>query len=244
MESAKEKVFFLLLLQPMEYSTYIFDLDGTLLSTLDDLAASCNAALRHSHMPEHSVEEVRMMVGNGVKKLMERAIPDGTENPDFKDTYAYFRQHYMKHNLDTTHPYDGIMEMLTELHNRGKKIAVVSNKFYAATQELCRHFFGELVDVAIGEREDIRKKPAPDTVIEALRQLDSKASEAVYIGDSDVDIDTARNSHMPCISVLWGFRSREFLIEHGATAFASKPADIVDGTLQPASPVNTVSGQP
>lgn len=210
------------------YATYIFDLDGTLLSTLDDLAASCNYALRVNGMAERTVDEVRRFVGNGVKKLMERAIPDGLNNPAFEKAYADFRRHYMEHNLDTTHPYDGIMQLLEELHRRGKKVAVVSNKFYAATQELCRHFFGEkLVPVAIGEREDIRKKPAPDTVLEALRQLGATADGAVYIGDSDVDIATARNSGMPCISVLWGFRDKEFLIEHGATTLVEKPEEIL-----------------
>lgn len=210
------------------YNTYIFDLDGTLLSTLDDLASSCNYALRNNGMPERTVDEVRHFVGNGVKKLMERAIPDGLQNPLFEKTYQDFRNHYMEHNLDTTKPYDGVMQLLEELHRRGKKVAVVSNKFYAATKELCRHFFGEeLVPVAIGEREDIRKKPAPDTVFEALRQLGVTTDKAVYIGDSDVDIDTARNSGMPCISVLWGFRSKDFLLEHGATTFAEKPKDIL-----------------
>ncbi len=210
------------------YNTYIFDLDGTLLSTLGDLAASCNYALRTNSMPERTVDEVRRFVGNGVKKLMERAIPGGLDNDKFDKTYADFRQHYMQHNLDTTKPYDGVMEMLEELRKRGKKVAVVSNKFYAATQELCRHFFGDLVPVAIGEREDIRKKPAPDTVLEAMRQLGVTAERAVYIGDSDVDIDTARNSGMPCISVLWGFRDKEFLLEHGATTLVSTPEEILE----------------
>lgn len=209
------------------FDTYIFDLDGTLLSTLRDLAASCNYALKHHDMPVRTLEEVRRFVGNGVKKLMERAVPDGLDNPAFDKVYQDFRQHYMIHNLDTTKPYPGIMEMLAELKARGKNIAVVSNKFYAATQTLCRHFFGDLVDVAIGEREDIKKKPAPDTVNEALRQLGADRHKAVYIGDSDVDVMTARNSQMPCISVLWGFRDREFLIAHDATIFVSAPSQIL-----------------
>ena len=209
-----------------KYKTYIFDLDGTLLSTLADLAASTNYALRTHHMPERSLDEVRRFVGNGVKKLMERAIPDGLNNPLFEDTFATFRQHYMQHNLDTTQPYPGIMSLLQELHDEDKNIAVVSNKFYAATRELCRHFFGDLVPVAIGEREDIRKKPAPDTVIEALRELGVDKEGAVYIGDSDVDIMTAKNSGMPCVSVLWGFRDKEFLLEHGATTLISQPEDM------------------
>ena len=209
-----------------KYKTYIFDLDGTLLSTLADLAASTNYALRTHHMPERSLDEVRRFVGNGVKKLMERAIPDGLNNPLFEETFATFRQHYMQHNLDTTQPYPGIMSLLQELHDEDKNIAVVSNKFYAATRELCRHFFGDLVPVAIGEREDIRKKPAPDTVIEALRELGVDKEGAVYIGDSDVDIMTAKNSGMPCVSVLWGFRDKDFLLEHGATTLISKPEEM------------------
>lgn len=209
-----------------KYKTYIFDLDGTLLSTLADLAASTNYALRTHHMPERSLDEVRRFVGNGVKKLMERAIPDGLNNPLFEETFATFRQHYMLHNLDTTQPYPGIMQLLEQLKAEGKNIAVVSNKFYAATRELCRHFFGDLVPVAIGECEDIRKKPAPDTVIEALRELGVDKEGAVYIGDSDVDIMTAKNSGMPCVSVLWGFRDKEFLLEHGATTLISQPEDM------------------
>lgn len=189
---------------------FIFDLDGTLLNTINDLAASTNYALRSAGMPEHSVDDVRRFVGNGVKKLMERAIPDGLNNPDFDETYATFRKHYLKHSLDTTKPYDGIPEVLAELKRRGKKLAIVSNKFYAATQELARHFFPDTIEVAIGERENIRKKPAPDTVLEAMRQLGVGKEGTVYIGDSDVDIDTAHNVGVPCISVLWGFRDRDF----------------------------------
>ena len=139
------------------FDTYIFDLDGTLISSLHDLAASCNYALKLNGMPERTLEEVRMFVGNGVKKLMERAVPGGLENEKFEKTLQDFRQHYMVHNMDNTKPYPDVMEMLEELKNRGKNIAVVSNKFYAATQEICRHFFGDLVDVAIGERENIKK---------------------------------------------------------------------------------------
>lgn len=209
------------------FETFVFDLDGTLLNTLNDLAASTNYALRWAGMPEHTVDEVRRFVGNGVKKLMERAIPGGLDNPRFNETYATFRQHYLVHSLDTTEPYPGMMETLKVLHEQGKHLAVVSNKFYAATQELCQHFFADYVHVAIGERENIRKKPAPDTVMEALRQLGADRATAVYIGDSDVDIDTAKNCGMPCISVLWGFRDRQFLLEHGATCLIEKPEDLL-----------------
>lgn len=211
-----------------QYETYIFDLDGTLLSTLEDLAASTNYALRTHSLPEHSVNDVRMFVGNGVRKLIERAVPGGEENPKFEDVLTTFRSHYMEHSLDTTKPYPGVMEMLRELKSRGKHIAVVSNKFHAATKELCRHFFGNLVEVAVGESSNVRKKPAPDTVEEVLKLLNVSRNSAVYIGDSDVDIDTARNSRMECISVLWGFRDKAFLVSHGATTFISSPSELFE----------------
>lgn len=211
----------------MEYKTYIFDLDGTLLDTLHDLWVSCNYALRENGMPERSLDEVRRFVGNGVKKLMERAIPLGLDNSKFDVTYETFRKHYLVHSLDTTKPYSGIPELLANLKKHGKHMAVVSNKFYVATQELCRHFFGDYIDIAIGERENIRKKPAPDTVNEAIRQLGVGREDAVYIGDSDVDVMTARNSNMPCISVLWGFRDRDFLMQHGATTFVAAPKELM-----------------
>lgn len=217
----------------MAIRTFIFDLDGTLLDTLGDLAASVNYALQAHNMPTHSIDNVRRFVGNGVRLLMERAVPDGASNPQFDAAFATFRQHYMAHSLDTTRPYEGILEMLRVLRQRGYRTAVVSNKFYAATQELCHHFFPDTIEVAIGEHEaeGIRKKPAPDTVIEALRQLGERREDAVYVGDSDVDIATAAASGMPCISVLWGFRDRQFLMEHGASRFISQPLELL--TLLP-----------
>ena len=217
------------------YNTYIYDHDGTMLDTLQDLADSVNYALRQHGMPEHSIDDIRRFVGNGVRLLMERAVPDGAENPQFEVTFATFRQHYMKHSLDTTRPYEGISELIHELKARGCKMAVVSNKMMAATQDLVRHFFPD-IEVAIGENEaaGIRKKPAPDTVFEALRQLGypptshpSPLTSVVYVGDSDVDLATARNSGIPCISVLWGFRDRDFLLAHGATTFVEHPLDIL-----------------
>ena len=211
------------------FKVYIFDLDGTLLDTLGDLAASTNYALRTHGMPDHSIDDVRRFVGNGVRKLMERAIPGGAANPDFEATFATFRQYYMEHSLDTTKPYEGIPETLAELKRRGCRLAVVSNKMMAATQELCRYFFPDTIEVAIGENESqgIRKKPAPDTVFAALRKLGVGNGEAVYVGDSDVDIQTAANAGLPCISVLWGFRDRDFLIQHGAKSFISAPSELL-----------------
>ena len=213
----------------MRYQTYVFDLDGTLLDTLGDLAASTNYALRTHGMPEHSLDDVRRFVGNGVRVLMERAVPQGAENPQFEAAFQTFRTHYMQHSLDTTKPYDGILETLEALKAEGCRLAVASNKMMAATQELCRHFFRDTIEVAIGEHEaqGIRKKPAPDTVNEAFRQLGVGKERAVYVGDSDVDILTARNSGLPCISVLWGFRDRDFLIQHGAETFISAPSELL-----------------
>lgn len=212
------------------YSTYIFDLDGTLLDTLEDLAAAVNYALRQHGMPEHSVDVVRCFVGNGVRLLMERATPDGAANPSFEKVFETFRQYYMAHSLDTTKPYENIPQVLASLRARGCRVAVVSNKMMAATQELCRYFFSDTVEVAIGEDEasGIRKKPAPDTVEVALQSLGVGKEGTVYVGDSDVDIMTARHAGLPCISVLWGFRDKTFLQEHGATTFITRPGELLE----------------
>ena len=205
---------------------YIFDLDGTLLDTLADLAASTNYALGAHGMPSRTVDEVRQFVGNGVRRLMEQAMPEGTPPVLFEEVLAVFREHYLHHSLDRTCPYPGVMEMLSRLKAEGNATAVVSNKFDAATKSLCRHFFGPLIDVAIGESERIRRKPAPDTVIEAMRLLRADPGHSVYIGDSDVDIATAQASGIPCVSVLWGFRDRAFLIDHGAKMLIDSPAEL------------------
>ena len=211
-----------------QYDTYIFDLDGTLLDTLDDLAAAVNHALRTHGMPEHSRDDIRRFVGNGVRVLMTRAVPDGEQNPQFEEALDSFRKYYLEHSLDRTRPYDGITDMLRTLKQRGCRLAVVSNKFYAATRELCHHFFPDTIEVAVGEHEaeGIRKKPAPDTVYQALSELGVGRENAVYVGDSDVDLQTARNAGLPCISVLWGFRDQDFLTKNGATTFVATPSEL------------------
>ena len=188
-----------------------------------------NHALRKYGLSEHSIDDVRSFVGNGVRVLMQRAVPEGEANPLFEEVLAAFRSYYLEHSLDTTRPYNGIPELLAELRRRGCHTAVVSNKFDAATKELCRYFFADTIEVAVGEHEaeGIRKKPAPDTVEEALRQLGVTKEGAVYVGDSDVDILTAHNAGLPCISVLWGFRSREFLQAHSATTFVTSPLQLL-----------------
>jgi phosphoglycolate phosphatase len=207
----------------MPYQTAVFDLDGTLLDTLEDLYLATNHALRLHGLPLRTCDEVRLFVGNGVEMLIRRAVPAGTDEEttlavlgDFKATYAAICENHTK-------PYDGILELLAALRERGIRVAVVSNKFDAATKKLCGKYFGDLVEVAIGERAGVRKKPAQDTVNEALKELGMTPEGAVYIGDSDVDIETARNCGMPCISVTWGLRDKDFLLQSGAEILVDTP---------------------
>lgn len=207
-------------------NTLIFDLDGTLLNTLEDLKNATNFALNKFGYPERSIEEIRNFVGNGVRKLIERALPNGAENPDFEACLDTFKKNYKEIMYNHTAPYNGIFEMLKIAREKGCKIAVVSNKFDVAVKELCGRYFGSLIDIAIGESENVRKKPAPDSVFEAMKLLNSKPENSVYIGDSDVDIETAQNAKLPCISVTWGFRDKNFLIEHGGRIFIDRPMEI------------------
>lgn len=208
--------------------TVIFDLDGTLLNTLDDLADSTNYALSKFGYPTRTIEEVRQFVGNGVAKLIERAIPDGKNNPNFEKCLSIFKENYAQNMYNKTAPYNGIIEMLSNLKSKGIKIAVVSNKFDLAVKELCKKYFEGFIDFAAGENEaqGIKKKPAPDTVLSVLNEFNFAPEDAVYVGDSDVDIMTAKNSKMPCISVTWGFRDEKFLLENGATILINAPSEI------------------
>ncbi len=206
-------------------TTVIFDLDGTLLDTLEDLKNATNHALRVCGMPERTLSEVRQFVGNGVRNLMIRAVPQGEQNPEFERAFAAFKQYYGEHCNDATKAYDGIPELLQELKNAGYAMAIVSNKIDSAVQDLNDRYFPQ-VDIAIGDRENLERKPAPDSVLLALKELGRTREEAVYVGDSDVDLATAKNAGLPCISVLWGFRDREFLVEHGATVFVEEPMEI------------------
>lgn len=207
--------------------TIVFDLDGTLLNTLDDLAASTNYALRRNSLSERGIDEIKAFVGNGVRKLIERAVPAGTPTSVTNDVFACFKQHYALHCMDKTDLYAGVGAMLEELHAAGYRMGIVSNKLQSGVDKLYRHFFRGTVRVAVGEREGIRRKPEPDMVESALKEMNAGKEEAVYVGDSDVDVATAANAGLPCISVLWGFRDRAFLAAHGAERFAEVPADIL-----------------
>lgn len=210
------------------YKLAVFDMDGTILDTLEDLKDSTNFALEKCSYPTRSYDEVRRFVGNGIRKLIERAVPEGLTVEQIDRVHEVFTEHYKVHCADKTKAYDGIKPLLEKLRASGVKTAVVSNKADYGVQELCKEYFDGLFDYAVGEREGIRRKPAPDAVNEALRVLGIDKSEAVYIGDSDVDFETAKNAELPCISVLWGFRDEEFLREKGATLFVRDPAEIYD----------------
>lgn len=212
----------------MKIKAVIWDLDGTLLDTLDDLAASTNAALAQHGMPARTREEIRAFVGNGVRRLIMRAVPDGEENSAFEDVLSSFVAHYAAHSQDHTKPYDGILTVLDALSAMGMRHAIVSNKIDFAVKELSRAYFGERMQVAVGDDPARRKKPAPDSVWEAMRQLGVTAEETIYVGDSDVDVITARNAGIPCAAVSWGFRSEECLKDAGAQMIAQTPQELME----------------
>lgn len=215
------------------YDIYVFDLDGTLLNTLKDLTLSVNAAMRFVGAQERSQEEVRSFVGNGIRLLIERALGKrAAETETFLTAFSHFKEYYGAHMCDHTAPYAGVTELLTRLKAAGKKTAVVSNKADFAVRELCRRYFGALIDAAAGENEEagIRKKPAPDAVFAAIERLGG--GTAVYIGDSEVDILTARNAALPCISVCWGFKDEAFLLSHGAERLVHTPDEIFSSAVE------------
>ena len=212
----------------MSYQLVIFDLDGTILNTIEDLEDATNYALEQHGYPRRSLEEVRRFVGNGIRKLIERAVPAGIPEEEIDGVHRTFSAYYQLHCADKTRPYEGILWLLQRLRAAGHLTAVVSNKEDTAVQSLCRHYFDGLFDYAIGERDGIRRKPAPDAVWEVLRRLQTDTSQAVYVGDSEVDIETAANAGMDSISVTWGFRDREFLESRGGRRFVDTPEELYD----------------
>lgn len=212
----------------MSYKCAVFDMDGTILNTLEDIAAAINYALTQNGLPARDIEEVKFFVGNGLMKLCERAVPEGSTKETVQKVYDTLIPYYVEHSSDRTDAYPGIKELLTKLKKAGVKCAVVSNKADAAVQKLSVQYFDGLFDVSMGENEKagIRKKPSPEMTQNVLRQLGMKPEDAVYIGDSDVDIATARNSGLDEILVDWGFRSRSFLEEHGAKRIVSTTDEV------------------
>ncbi len=205
----------------------IFDMDGTLLNTLEDLYLSTNAALARYGYPERTLEEVRQFVGNGAYNLMCRAVPGGEEDPRLGDCLNAFEEHYGRHLNDHTGPYEGIPELLEKLRQKEIPMAIVSNKPDFAVRELGRKYFGLLIPVAIGESRGIRRKPAPDTVEQAARELGVQLKDCIYVGDSEVDLETAKNCGIPCISVTWGLRVEELLQSLGAEHMAADTEELL-----------------
>ena len=213
------------------YDTVIFDLDGTLLNTLEDLADAVNFVMRANQYPERTVEEVRCFVGNGIRRLMEQAVPKHVIGEEFERVFEEFKNYYTEHCQIKTCAYEGIMPLLSCLYEKRYAMAIVSNKNHAAVCELNDIYFKEYINVAIGQKDGIRKKPAPDTVIQALKELGKDKEKAIYVGDSEVDFATAKNSGMDCALVTWGFRTVEELAEFSPTAFIDKPEELL-GVLE------------
>lgn len=212
----------------MKYETYVFDMDGTILNTIDDLTVSTNLTMEEMGYPTHTVDEVKWFVGNGIRKLIERAVPKGTSEDDISRTFEVFMRHYGVHCKDKTGPYPGIMELLISLKKAGKKLAVVSNKADGPVKKLADEIFPGMFDIAIGEKEGVSKKPARDMVDIALSALGTKPENAVYIGDTNVDFETSKNSGLDCILVTWGFRDTEFLKQFDAEYMVDRPEEILD----------------
>ncbi|MBE5964355.1 MAG: HAD family hydrolase [Lachnospira sp.] len=193
----------------------IFDLDGTLLNTLEDLCDSVNVVLRANSMKERNLDEIRSFVGNGIKRLIELSVEDGTSTELTNKCYEEMLAYYKEHSQIKTGPYEGVVDMLKNLKAKGKKIAVVTNKVQEAAQAVCDKYFTELIDVVIGDDKKHPLKPQPDNVYKALDILGASKEEAVYIGDSEVDVMTAKNSGLDFVAVSWGFRERKLLEEFG-----------------------------
>lgn len=209
------------------YEFIVFDLDGTLLDTLDDLHVSVNVALEKYDLPKRSKEEVRSFVGNGIAMLIKRSI--GEETPYFERVLEAFKAHYATHCADKTKAYSGILELLKSLKAQGVKTAVVSNKADFAVKKLAREYFGGLLLEAVGEDEEhgIRKKPAPDSLFAVMEKMGATKEKTVYVGDSEVDIQTAANAGVDCISVTWGFKDKAFLLQNGGRIFIDTPDEIL-----------------
>jgi phosphoglycolate phosphatase len=212
----------------MKFDTIIFDLDGTLIDTLDDLMDSVNYALDKFGFPSRNLDEIRSFVGNGVKRLVYLSVPDGTDEATSEKCLEIFKEHYKGNSKNKTAPYDGIQEMLEGVKKAGFKTAVVTNKIQDAAIEIITDFFGDKIDVIIGQIDGVAQKPEPDGVWLALEKLGVSKENAVYVGDSEVDCMTAHNAGIPCVGVTWGFRDRSVLEEHKAEFIIDKPEELFE----------------
>lgn len=211
----------------MKYNTIIFDLDGTLLNTLDDIADSVNLMLEREGYPPRTREDVREFIGNGAKNLIKRALPGTVTEQEVTRCLGVYKILYLDNMFQRTAPYAGIDEILRELKSIGVRIGVVSNKPHDATREMCEFYFGGILDAAIGDNPERKKKPAPDNIFEILKLLDSDKVNTLYVGDSEVDMETAKNAGLECVGVTWGYRSEETLTEHGADYIIEEPGQLI-----------------
>ncbi len=209
----------------MKFKAVVWDLDGTLLNTLDDLRDATNYALTAHGLPTRTLDEMKMFVGRGIRYMLTCAVPGGEDNPAFEDVMATFVPYYEAHCQDKTAPYDGISETLATLRAAGCKMAIVTNKLQSAAEELVAEMF-PAIDIVVGDSPAVKRKPAPDGVFLALEKMGVDRADAAYIGDSDIDYATATNASLPCLSVLWGFRTREQLTNVGANIFFETPAEL------------------
>jgi phosphoglycolate phosphatase len=218
----------------MSYKAVIFDMDGTVLNTLEDLCDSFNESFRHYSLPEISIEDTRKYVGNGILRAIEQAVPYGTKKEIIDDVFTFMKDYYPKHSEEKTDAYPGVRELIRDLYDRGIKLAIVSNKIDSAVKSLSKKYFGDYIKIAVGEKKGIKRKPAPDSVLAAIKELDVSLSDTVYVGDSEVDVKTALNAGVDCISVLWGYRDKDVLIKAGAKVFAKTPEEVKNIIMQKA----------
>ena len=212
----------------MRFNTVIFDLDGTILDTLCDLRDSVNFALTNNGLPCRNTEEIRAFVGNGIRLLIERAVPENTDKETVEKCFFDFKEHYKINSANSTMPYDGIIDVLYRLKEKGVGLSVVSNKADFAVQSLVETYFAGIFDFAVGEKDGVRRKPYPDSVFAAMEYLGADKTKTVYVGDSEVDVETAVNSSIPCVSVTWGFRDKEVLEKLNPEYIIDEPKQIVN----------------
>lgn len=209
----------------MKYTAFIFDLDGTLLNTLEDLKSAVNYALGEMSYPKRTLQEVKSFIGNGIAMLVKRSLPQGVSAEDEEKALELFKKYYALHLNDNTAPYDGIEALLKYLKSMGIKTGVVTNKNHLEAKRLTEKFFGDLIDVTVGHKNSIPTKPNPQALFEAMKELDCDKSNTLFFGDSDVDVLTAHNAGVPCVGVTWGFRDREVLESAGADFIIQSPEE-------------------
>ena len=210
-----------------KYDAILFDLDGTLLDSLEDMKDSVNHVMREFGFPEHTTEEIRTFVGNGIRRLIERSVPEDTDPRTCEAALKVYRSYYNDHCMIKTKPYDGVPELLAALKKEGFAMAIVSNKNEEAVEEMREHYFGDLIPLAFGQSDAVPKKPDPSMVYAAADRLGIPKERCIYVGDSEVDIETAKNAGIDCITCLWGFREKEFLLAEGARVLAEAAEDIL-----------------